>query len=212
MIGIDKALKIIRLTGRPLLEIEHLLRPWSNVGFSYADKMSLPWRVIGESPLGDVADHEDEWERLTMDFEHDEQTKRNKGGSRKALHEWRLGKPLADQIKAGFVGYEGKRKRRLIAECRILADALRVIGGRMQRVPANYPKEIEGILTRKDRAKVALVISESRAIPGKRKLILKGRLQRAKDALTEHDEKRKHLAFEVELWSERKKKWGKGMR
>jgi hypothetical protein len=57
-----------------------------------------------------------------------------------------------------------------------------------------------------------MIIRESLAILDKRKEVAGRLLKRSKDALAEHDEKRRHLAFEVELWSERLKKWGKGKR
>ena len=86
VIGIDKTLKLIRLSKRPLLEIEYLFRPWSGDGLSFADKKSLPWRFIESSPFESDSEIEDEWESLGMDLEHDEELKSRKGGSRKALH------------------------------------------------------------------------------------------------------------------------------
>ena len=212
VIGIDKTLKLIRLSKRPLLEIEYLFRPWSGDGLSFADKKSLPWRFIESSPFESDSEIEDEWESLGMDLEHDEELKSRKGGSRKALHRWRISAETAKRIKAEFVGYDRNKYLRMRAECRILADALFVISGELPKVPAKYPKEIEQRLSRKDRDKVALIVRESLEILEKRKERLERLLKRAKDELAEHDEKRKHLAFLVELWGERVKKWGRSKR
>lgn len=212
VIGIDKTLKLIRLSKRPLLEIEYLFRPWSGDGLSFADKKSLPWRFIESSPFESDSEIEDEWESLGMDLEHDEELKSRKGGSRKALHRWRISAETAKRIKAEFVGYDRNKYLRMRAECRILADALFVISGELPKVPAKYPKEIEQRLNRKDRDKVALIIRESLEILEKRKERLERLLKRAKAELAEHDEKRKHLAFLVELWGERVKKWGRSKR
>jgi hypothetical protein len=209
VIGIDKTLKLIRLSGKTLLEIEHLFRPWSGEGLSWKEKQSLPWRFIERAPFEDDSEMEDEWEDLGMDLEHDEGLKASKGGSRKALHKWRISAETAKRIKAEFVGYDRNKYLRMKAECRILADALLVISGELRKVPARYPKEIEKRLSENDRAKVAMIIRESLAIIEKKKIGAERLLQRAKVLLTEHDEKRKHLAFQVELWGERVKKWGK---
>ena len=49
VIGIDKTLKLIRLTHLSPLELESLLRPWSNTGLSVQEKISnLPFRKIPE--------------------------------------------------------------------------------------------------------------------------------------------------------------------
>lgn len=209
VIGIDKTLKLIRLSGRTLLEIEHLFRPWSCEGLSWKEKQSLPWRFIERAPFEDDSEMEDEWEDLGMDLEHDEGLKASKGGSRKALHKWRISAETVKRIKAEYVGYDRNKYLRMKAECRILADALFVISGELRKVPARYPKEIEERLSENDRAKVAMIIRESLAIIEKKKIGAERLLQRAKVLLTEHDEKRKHLAFQVELWGERVKKWGK---
>lgn len=209
VIGIDKTLKLIRLSGKTLLEIEHLFRPWSGEGLSWKEKQSLPWRFIERAPFEDDSEMEDEWEDLGMALEHDEGLKASKGGSRKALHKWRISAETAKRIKAEFVGYDRNKYLRMKAECRILADALFVISGELRKVPARYPKEIEERLSENDRAKVAMIIRESLSVLEKRKIGAGRLLKRAKDLLAEHDEKRKHLAFQVELWGERVKKWGK---
>lgn len=213
VIGIDKTLKLIQLSQRPLLELEHLFRPWSGEGLSWSEKQSLPWRFIERAPFESDSEFEDEFDHLGMDLEHDEGVKAGKGGDRKALHKWRISAETAKRIKAEFVGYDRNKYLRIKAECRILADALFVISGELRKVPARYPKEIEERLSENDRAKVAMIIRESLAIIEKRKIGAERLLQRAKVLLTEHDEKRKHLAFQVELWSERvkerAKKWGK---
>jgi hypothetical protein len=172
----------------------------------------LPWRFIERAPFESDSEIEDEWEHLGMALEHDEELKAGKGGNRKALYKWRISSETAKRIKAEFVGYDRNKYLRMKAECRILADALFVISGVLRKVPARYPKEIEERLSQNDRAKVAMVIRESLAILDKRKEVAGRLLKRSKDALAEHDEKRRHLAFEVELWSERLKKWGKGKR
>lgn len=212
VIGIDKTLKLIRLSERPLLEIEHLFRPWGGNGLSFADKKSLPWRFIERSPFESDSETEDEWEHLGMDLDHDEELKSRKGGSRKPLHRWRISAETAKRIKAEFVGYDRNKYLRLRAECRILADALFVISGVLTKVPTKYPKEIEQRLSRNDRDKVALIIRESLEILKKRKETSERLLKRAKANLAEHDENRKHLAFQVEIWRERVKKWGRGKR
>lgn len=209
VIGIDKTLKLIRLSGKTLLEIEHLFRPWSGEGLSWKEKQSLPWRFIERAPFEDDSEMEDEWEDLGMALEHDEGLKASKGGSRKALHKWRISAETAKRIKAEFVGYDRNKYLRMKAECRILADALFVISGELRKVPARYPKEIEERLSENDRAKVAMIIRESLSVLEKRKIGAGRLLKRAKDLLADHDEKRKHLAFQVELWGERVKKWGK---
>ena len=212
VIGIDKTLKLIRLSQRPLLELEHLFRPWSGEGLSWTEKQSLPWRFIESAPFASGYELEDEWERLGMDLEHDEELKAGKGGNRKALHKWRISAETAKRIKAEFVGYDRNKYLRMKAECRILTDALFVISGELRNVPARYPKEIEERLSHNDRAKVAMIIRESLTVLDKRKEVAGRLLKRAKDSLAEHDEKRKHFVFEVERWSERLKKWGKGKR
>ncbi len=212
MIGIDKTLKLIRLSQRPLLELEHLFRPWSGEGLSWTEKQSLPWRFIERAPFESDSEIEDEWEHLGMALEHDEELKAGKGGNRKALYKWRISAEIAKRIKAEFVGYDRNKYLRMKAECRILADALFVISGVLRKVPARYPKEIEERLSQDARGKVAMIIRESLAILDKRKEVAERLLKRSKVALAEHDEKRKHLAFDVELWSERLKKWGKGKR
>ena len=213
VIGIDKTLKLIRLSQRPLLELEHLFRPWSGEGLSWTEKQSLPWRLI-ESYFHDQngGEMEDEWEHLSTDLEHDEKLKASKGGSRKALHKWRISAETAKQIKAEFVGYDRNKYLRMKAQCRILGDAIFVISGVFSKVSARYPKEIEERLSHNDRAKVAMIIRESLTVLDKRKEVAGRLLKRAKDSLAEHDEKRKHFVFEVERWSERLKKWGKGKR
>jgi hypothetical protein len=212
VIGIDKTLKLIRLSQRPLLELEHLFRPWSGEGLSWTEKQSLPWRFIERAPFESDSEIEDEWEHLGMALEHDEELKAGKGGNRKALYKWRISAEIAKRIKAEFVGYDRNKYLRMKAECRILADALFVISGVLRKVPARYPKEIEERLSQDARGKVAMIIRESLAILDKRKEVAERLLKRSKVALAEHDEKRKHLAFDVELWSERLKKWGKGKR
>jgi hypothetical protein len=212
VIGIDKTLKLVRLTQRPLLELEHLFRPWSGEGLSWTEKQSLPWRFIERAPFESDSETEDEWEHLGMALEHDEELKAGKGGNRKALYKWRISAEIAKRIKAEFVGYDRNKYLRMKAECRILADALFVISGVLRKVPARYPKEIEERLSQDARGKVAMIIRESLAILDKRKEVAERLLKRSKVALAEHDEKRKHLAFDVELWSERLKKWGKGKR
>lgn len=212
VIGIDKTLKLIRLSRKTLLEIEHLFRPWSGEGLSWKEKQSLPWRFIERTPFEDDSEMEDEWEDLGMALEHDEGLKASKGGNRRALYKWRISAETAKRIKAEYVGYDRNKYLRMKAECRILADALFVISGELRKVPARYPKEIEERLSENDRAKVAMIIRESLAILEKRKIGAERLLQRAKVLLAEHEEKRRHLAFQVELWSERVKKCGKGKR
>ena len=212
VIGIDKTLKLIRLSGRPLLEVECLFRGWSGEGLSWEEKKSLPWSLIKTPPFESDTEAEDEWEGFGMDLDHDQELKTRKGGSRKALHRWRISAEMARRIKARFVGYDRNKYLRMKAECRILEDALSVISGQLRSLPAQYPTEIEEWLSDNDRAKVAMVVRESLAILDRRREVAIRLLKKSKDALADHDEKRKHLAFLVELWGERVKKWGKGKR
>ena len=209
VIGIDKTLKLVRLSQRPLLELEHLFRPCSGGGLSWSEKQALPWRFVERAPFESDSEMEDEWEHLRMDLEHDEEAKARKGGNRKALRKWAISAETAKRIKAEFVGYDRNKYLRMKAESRILADALLVISGELRKIPAKYPKEIEERLSEKDRAKVALIVRESFAIHEKRKACAERLLKRAEAELSAHDERRRYLVYELELWRERAKKWGK---
>lgn len=143
---------------------------------------------------------EDEWEDLRMGLDHDQELKSRKGGARKALHSWRISAETAKRIKAEFTGYDRNKYLRMRAECRILADALLVIGGRLRKIPARYPQDIEKRLSRKDRDKVEIIIRESLAILERRLTSAERLWEQAKQRLAKHDEQRKHFAFQVALW------------
>jgi hypothetical protein len=51
IIGIDKTLKLMRLTGLTPLELEQLFRPLPCEHISYEEKKKLPWRKIYDDPF-----------------------------------------------------------------------------------------------------------------------------------------------------------------
>lgn len=212
--GIDKTLKLIRESQRPLLEVEHLLRIWwfsrDDSEGSGPDRGAIPYLEIEQSPF-DESEMEDEWDiYLALDEIHEAmetnaKKQRRKGGSRRPLGSWTLSPIDIEKITEGFRGYERNRFHRLRAECRILSDALKVISGRITKIPGKYPKDIESKLRVRDRSKVASIIEASLAISHLR-------IQKAEADLSKSRKKLIELSEDVEWHEERlarvKKKWG----
>ena len=217
VIGIDKTLKLVRLTHLSPLELETLLRPWSNEGLSLEEKMSnLPFREIpkwNSKEQGDITDayHMD----LMPGLDHDEELKNRKGGKedRKALHKWRIDRKSYTIITDGNVGYQWKLFNRIKAESLILWDAIQVLRGERKSMPKSYPDKItQRFYDQKNQDKVRQIIQEYICFSKGAKLRIEQELKQAKDALRKHDKKRVDLLFQMALLSERLNKWGKQSR
>lgn len=216
VIGIDKTLKIIRQTHLSPLDLESLLRPWSNTGLSVQDKMSnLPFRQIPKPNLEEQNGLADAYEDLMPALEHDEELKKRKGGkeSRKPLHAWRLNLETYKIIKTGGVGYQWKLFNRIKAESLILWDAIQVLRGERKSMPKSYPDKItQGFYDQKNQDKVMQIIHESFSYSQGNKLRIEKQLKGLKDTLKNHDKKRVDLVFQMALLNEKLKKWGKQSR
>ena len=211
VIGIDKTLKLVRQTHLSPLELELLLRPWSNTGLSVRDKMSsLPFRQIPKWNSQEHGEIADAYEDLMPGLEHDEELKKRKGGkSRKPLHAWRLNLNTFEIIKDNR-GRQWKLFNRIKSESLILWDVIQVLRGDRKSMPKSYPDKItQGFYNQKNQEKVEQMIQESLSSSKGGKLRIEQQLKQAKDALRKHDKKRVDLVFQMALLSEKLKKWGK---
>jgi hypothetical protein len=208
VIGIAKTLKLLEITGWSLLEVEQILRPWCIKGVNAEDKARLPWLEIPPAPWegGDGIDfgyYEDEAERLFMALDQDEEAKRRKGrgptSDRQPLTRWLLDAKTLELFRSGTLDNDTERKKleRIKVHSLELSGALKEIAGKGRANSKHYPR------------KIAEIIRHSKALPLKRKEILSKGIARAEGALKEHDAKRIHLLFQLELLRERWKKVGK---
>lgn len=221
IIGIDKTLKIVRLTRYTPIELESLMKHWRPNDLPWKDKMTLPWRKMEPifqstlNPSGFVdGELGDEMVNLHHAFAHDEETKKRKGPkdgkARKPLIKWMMSKETFNLIKADGIGYERKRFNTIKAESLILWDAIRVINGDLKSMPKSYSDKItQKHFDQKNREKVNQLISESISLISDRKKRFKNHLKSAEIALIVHDKKRTDLVFEIEMLKERVKKWGR---
>jgi len=220
VIGIDKTLKIVRLTRKTLIELESILKHYRPEDFSWEDKMTLPWRKMEPifqsslNPFGFVdGELADKMGELQHGFDHDEETKKRKGPkdskARKPLSKWMIGRNTFNLIKADGIGYERKKFNAIKADSLILWDAIRVINGDLKSMPKSYSDKItQKHFDQKNREKVNQLITESISLISDRKKRLENQLKRAEIALIEHDKKRTDLVFWLEMLKEKAKKWG----
>jgi hypothetical protein len=213
VIGIDKTLKLVRHSNYSPLELESLLRPWSNTGLSVQVKMSnLPFRKIPKSNLEEQGEILDAYEDFMPALDHDEELKKRKGGkeSRKPLHAWRLNLESYKIIKTDGVGYQWKLFNRIKAESLILWDVIQVLRGDRKSMPKSYPDKItQGFYDEKNQEKVAQIIHESLSFSKGNKSRIEKQLKVLKETLKNHDKKRVDLLFQMALLSDKLKKWGK---
>lgn len=216
VIGIDKTLKIIRHSHFGPLELEVLLRTWSNTGLSVQEKMSnLPFREIPKSNLEEQGEISDAYDDFIPALDRDEELKKRKGGkeSRKPLHAWRLNLETYKIIKTGGVGYQWKLFNRIKAESLILWDAIQVLRGDRKSMPKSYRDKItQRFYDQKNQVKVDQIIHECLSFSKGNKLRIEKQLKGLKETLKNHDKKRLDLMFQMALLSDRLKKWGKQSR
>jgi hypothetical protein len=208
VIGIDKTLKLLRLTQWTLLELEQVLRPWCRQGVDGSDKAKLPWLKIPHSPWEgkdgiDFGYYEDEANQLFADLEQDEEAKLKKGrgptSQRQPLTRWMLDAKTLNLFRPGSLDNDTERKKleAIRAHSLALGAALKEIAGKGRVTTKHYPD------------KIAEIIKHSKALPFKRRETLEARIARADALLKEHDAKRKFLIAQCELFRERWKKVGK---
>ncbi|NBV38449.1 MAG: hypothetical protein EBS00_02615 [Verrucomicrobia bacterium] len=220
VIGIDKTLKIVRLTRKTLIELESILKHYRPEDLSWEDKMALPWRKMEPifqsslNPFGFVdGELGDEMGELQRGFDHDEETKKRKGPkdgkARKPLSKWMIGRNTFNLIKADGIGYERKKFNAIKADSLILWDAIRVINGDLKSMPRSYSDKLtQKHFNQKNREKVNQIINESFNLVLDRKRRLENKLKRAEIALREYDKNRAHYVFMVVRCREELKKWG----
>jgi hypothetical protein len=218
VIGIDKTLKLIKLTRLSPIELEYCFRSWAHNELTFEEKMTLPFRKIKDKDYGEIAD---DYEFLAPSLEHDQETKKRKGGKRKALSQWLLNRKTFTIIKANGVGYQWKLFNRIKAESFILWDAFHVINGNLKSMPKSYSdKKIQMYYNKKNKSKVVQIIEESSVISNIRKSNLEQGLMKTRKALKEHNEnlkeilkkhadQKRYLAFQIAVFDNRLKKWGK---
>jgi len=211
VIGIDKTLKLVRQTHLSPLELELLLRPWSNTGLSVQVKMSsLPFRQIPKWNSQEHGEIADAYEDLMPGLEHDEELKKRKGGeSRKPLHAWRLNLNTFEIIKDNR-GRQWKLFNRIKAESLILWDVIQVLRGDRKSMPKSYPDKItQGFYDQKNQAKVRQIIQESLAISMERKLRTEKELNEYKIKLKKMENERIDVITHMAFLSQKLNKWGK---
>jgi hypothetical protein len=217
VIGIDKTLKIIRQTRLSLLEIESYYRRRSSVDDTYAwtEKLSLPWIDI-KDPIFDKTVKDREWKiyypatfQAHDALKDDCKIKKQKGGNRKPLNDWRLNGKNYEIIKANGVGYDSNFINRVRAESLILWDAIRVMNGELKSMPRSYPdKKTQSFYGKKNQDKVRQIIQECSLISEERKLLNEKKLNEAKIKLKNLDNERIDLITEIDYLNKKLKKWG----
>jgi len=218
VIGIDKTLKLVRLSRVSPLELESFYRRrWKdNETLTPEEKLNLPWKNI-KDPRTDktVKDRHYKIYYPTTVLTHfalkkDSKIKKQKGGARKSLDEWRINRKTFDIIKAGGVGYQWKLFNRIKAESLILWDVIQVLRGDRKSMPKSYPDKItQGFYDEKNQEKVAQIIHESLSFSKGNKSRIEKQLKVLKETLKNHDKKRVDLLFQMALLSDKLKKWGK---
>lgn len=190
VIGIDKTLKLIKLTKWTIVELELFFRHISlkstlGEAASYERKKILPWLKIVQEPgqmEGELITHPIEGqehyqrciERLIKCLVLDEESKRKKGrgptSDRQPLHRWLMDAGTLDLIVKGPEGVEvlSKRLKKIKAYCSVLSYAIQVICGERRTMPGNYPPEVKRWVSRRDLAKVGEIINLSLSIPKQR--------------------------------------------
>jgi len=218
VIGIDKTLKLVRLSRVSPLELESFYRRrWKdNETLTPEEKLNLPWKNI-KDPRTDktVKDRHYKIYYPTTVLTHfalkkDSKIKKQKGGARKSLDEWRINRKTFDIIKAGGVGYQWKLFNRIKAESLILWDVIQVLRGDRKSMPKSYPDKItQGFYDQKNQAKVRQIIQESLAISVERKLRTEKELNEYKIKLKKLDDERIDVITHMAFLSQKLNKWGK---
>lgn len=191
VIGIDKTLKLMKLTKWTLEELEIVfrqlcLKPVVGQAADSKRKSALPWFPIRNAHRtefeGDLCGYQIEgredyqrcFERFINCLILDEESKRKKGrgptSDRQPLYRWIMNDDALDLVEKGPEGVEvrSKRLRKIKAYCLVLADALKVIGGERRTLAKYYPSEVKFWVGLNEMKKVKEMIDLSLSIPKQR--------------------------------------------
>ena len=165
VIGIDKTLKLIKLSKWTLVELEILVRAFSlkpvlGETTDPKKKAGLPWFPIDGAHRTEfepdlisypIEGREDYQRCLELFFKclvSEAESKRKLGrgptSDRQPLYRWLMNADTLDLIVKGPEGVEvrSKRLRKIKAYCLVLADAVKVIGGESRTLPESNSRRI----------------------------------------------------------------------
>jgi hypothetical protein len=218
VIGIDKTLKLIRLSRVGPLELESFYRRRSaeDDELTTEEKCSLPWKNIKDPRTDEtVKDRHYKIYYPTTVLTHfalkkDSKIKKQKGGARKPLDKWRINRKTYTIITKGNVGYQWKLFNRIKAESLILWDVIQVLRGERKSMPKSYANKItQRFYDQKNQAKVRQIIQESLAISMEHKLRTEKELNEYKIKLKKMENERIDVITHMAFLSQKLKKWGK---
>jgi hypothetical protein len=224
VIGIDKTLKLIKLSKWTLLELEILfrqlsLKPVLGETTDPKKKAGLPWFPIVEAkwtefepdlisyPIEGRENYQRCLERLFRCLVSEAESKRKHGrgptSDRQPLYRWLMNADTLDLIVKGPEGVEVRNKRlnKIKAYCSVLADALKVIRGEIRKMPTSYPESVKAGMGRKDFGKnllkVEKMIELSLLIPKQRDEALALAIARTEQRVREKESELKVLRFQT---------------
>lgn len=232
VIGIDKTLKLIKLSKWTLKELEILFRQLSLKSVlgettDHKKKMGLPWFPIDNanrtefepdlisSPIEGKEDYQRCLERFFKCLVSEAESKRKKGrgptSDRQPLSRWLMSAETLDLIVKGPEGVEvrSKRLRKIKAYSLVLADAVKVIGGERRTLPTDYPSEVKFWVGVREMEKVKEMIKLSLLIPKQRDEALALAITKTEQRMREKESELQELHFQAlhlrQLESDRKK-------
>jgi hypothetical protein len=224
VIGIDKTLKLIKLSKWTLVELEilfrqHSIKPVEGETTDPQKKAGLPWFPIDEAhrtefepdlilyPIEGREDYQRCLERFFKCLVSESESKRRKGrgptSDRQPLYRWLMNADTLNLIVKGPEGVEvrSKRLKKIKAYCLLLADAVKVIRGERSTMPTTYPESVKAGMGRKDFSKnlrkVGKIIELSLLIPKQRDEALALAIARTEQRIREKEAELKVLHFQT---------------
>jgi hypothetical protein len=235
VIGIDKTLKLIKLSKWTLVELEILVRqlslkPVEGETTDPKKKAGLPWFPIDQEqgkfepdlisyPIEGREDYQRCFERFFKCLVSEAESKRKHGrgptSDRQPLYRWLMNADTLDLIVKGPEGIEVRNKRlnKIKAYCLVLADAVKVIRGEIRKMPTSYPESVKARMGREDFSnnldKVKEMIELSLLIPKQRDEALALAIAKTEQRVREKESELKVLHFQTlhlrQLEADRKK-------
>ena len=220
VIGIDKTLKLIKLSKWTLVELEILVRAFSlkpvlGETTDPKKKAGLPWFPIDGAhrtefepdfisyPIEGREDYQRCLERFFKCLVSEAESKRKLGrgptSDRQPLYRWLMTADTLDLIVKGPEGVEvrSKRLRKIKAYCLVLTDAVKVIGGERRTLPTDYPSEVKFWVGVNEMEKVNEMIELSLRIPKQRDEALALAIARTEQRIKEKEAELKVLHFQT---------------
>jgi hypothetical protein len=242
VIGIDKTLKLIKLSKWTLVELEILfrqlsLKPVEGETTDPKKKAGLPWFPIDGAhrtefepdlisyPIEGREDYQRCFERFFKCLVSEAESKRKQGrgptSDRQPLYRWLMNADTLDLIVKGpeLVEVRSKRLNKIKAYCLVLADAVKVIRGERRKMPTSYPESVKARMGRKGFSKnldkVKEMIELSLLIPKQRDEALALAITKTEQRIREKESELKVLHFQtlhLRQLESDRKKVGKGSR